>query len=126
MGTILSIAAGGALGAVIRYLLVLAAIAVFPASFPWGIMIVNVVGSFLIGALVVGFEVFGSIRGEMQAFLTIGFLGAFTTFSSYSLNIIELWEKQAYSAMAFYALGSVLLSLVAVVAGMVVTKMVLT
>jgi CrcB protein len=95
------VALGGALGASLRHLATL----LWPA--PWGVMAVNVAGSFLIGLLAPRLPPAGA------AFLLTGLLGGFTTFSAFSLDALRLWEGGRGGAAALYALGSVGLSLLA-------------
>ncbi len=104
--TILSIALGGALGSVLRYL------AVSALGAPWGVA-VNVAGSFAIGVL----YVLLASRAALAPFLLTGILGGFTTFSAFSLDSLKLWESGQPAQAALYVAASVLLSLAAVAAG---------
>jgi CrcB protein len=114
--TLLQVAAGGAIGASARYLTNVAAGRLLGAGFPWGTLTVNIVGSFLMGVLVVVLAHKDATR--LAPFLMTGILGGFTTFSAFSLDTITLWERgQTGLAMAYVA-GSVLLSLAAILAAM--------
>ena len=106
-------AAGGALGAGGRYLVNVAATRALGPGFPWQTVIVNVVGSFLMGVLVVVL----AKRGGLAAapFLMTGVLGGFTTFSAFSLDAGTLWERGEVLAAAGYVAGSVVLSIGALV-----------
>ena len=117
-GNILMVAAGGALGSVARYLAVLGAARLVPA-FPAGVMAVNVLGSFLIGVL---FVLLTGPRAPVSPLLVAGFLGGFTTFSAFSLDALRLWEAGQAGAAAGYVLGSVILSLGAVAAGVALAR----
>ena len=114
--TLLLVGLGGALGAVGRYLAVLGAARAFGAGFPVGTLAVNVVGSFLIGALAI---LLMGPRGAspLLPFVVTGFLGGFTTFSAFSLDALKLWQAGQAGLAAVYVLASVGLSLAAVVAG---------
>jgi CrcB protein len=116
IGHLLQVALGGALGASARYLLNVWVMRLVGPGFPWGTMVANVAGSFLMGVLVV---VLARRGGQQLApFLMTGLLGGFTTFSAYSLDVVTLWERGAFGPAAAYALGSVLLSVVALFAGL--------
>ena len=90
--TILQVAAGGALGASARYVVVVAARRTMGIEFPWGTFIVNVAGSFLIGVLIVVMAEKGGTR--FAPFLVVGVLGGFTTFSAFSLDVAVLYERE--------------------------------
>ncbi len=94
--TLLQVALGGALGATSRYLTGLATIRLIGAGFPWGTLTVNVVGSFLMGVIVV---VLAQTGGNRYApLLMTGFLGGFTTFSAFSLDAVTLVRKRSRGA----------------------------
>ena len=118
--TILQVAAGGALGASARYMVVMAARHVMGIEFPWGTFAVNVVGSFLIGVLIVVMAEKGGMR--FAPFLVVGVLGGFTTFSAFSLDVAVLYERGEMVSAAFYVIASVILSVAAVFAAMALTR----
>jgi CrcB protein len=90
----------------------------FGLNFPWGTLIVNVTGSFLMGALVAALAVRYSVSNELRTFLAIGVLGGFTTFSSFSLDFVFLLErKQVFAALAYMS-ASVMLSILALFIGL--------
>jgi CrcB protein len=109
------VAAGGALGSVARYL------AFQLATPPWGTFGVNVLGSFLIGIAFVAL----AGRGPGQLFLVTGLLGGFTTFSAFSLDALRLVEDGRLTAACVYVLGTVVLSLLACLAGLVMARAIL-
>ncbi len=109
------IALGGALGSVLRYLLVTA------IGAPFGTLAVNVLGSLAIGALFVGL----GAREGWQLFLMTGVLGGFTTFSAFSLDTLKLIEAGQTPQAIAYVAGSVTLSLAAVALGAALTRGVL-
>ena len=124
MSMVLAIASGGAIGAVLRHYFGLLAMYVAGSNFPWGTLGVNIIGSFLMGVLVALFAHYWNPSQEIRAFLTVGMLGAFTTFSTFSLDVITLWERGATYAAAGYATASVILSIVALIAGMLIIRQV--
>ena len=111
MKTILAIALGGALRSALRYGVNLGAVKVFGLNFPWGTLIVNVVGSFVIGLMTAVFAGYWQPSPEMRLFLVTGFLGGFTTFSAFSLDFATLWQAGDVSQALGYALVSVILSI---------------
>jgi CrcB protein len=116
------IAAGGAVGAVARYAVMIVAAQLWGAAFPWGTLTVNVVGSFILGALVEIFALVWSPGEGVRALLVVGMLGAFTTFSTFSLDVVTLYERGALFATAAYIVVSVTLSIAALFAGLWVVR----
>lgn len=122
MQMILAIAAGGALGSILRHLVGKGALAMMGPSFPYATLFVNVAGSFAMGLLVAYFAHAGNPSQEMRAFLTVGLLGGFTTFSAFSLDVVTLYERgEPFAAMMYIAL-SLMLSLVAIFAGLFIMR----
>ncbi|PTW40843.1 MULTISPECIES: fluoride efflux transporter CrcB [Rhodovulum] len=110
--TLLQVALGGAIGSVGRYLSGVAMTSLLGRGFPWGTIFVNILGSFLMGVLIVVLAKKGG--APFAPFFQIGLLGGFTTFSSFSLDALTLYERgQAELAMAYVA-GSLILSLGAI------------
>ncbi|WP_176215180.1 fluoride efflux transporter FluC [Cytobacillus gottheilii] len=95
--TFLLVAAGGFLGAICRYAITLFFADKTNRHFPMGTFLVNLFGSFLLG-LVVG----SSMNGGFYAFSAIGFLGGFTTFSTLSVELVELFKSGKYKAFFLY------------------------
>ena len=118
MQMILYVALGGALGAVGRYLVAMQAIRMFGPQLPVGTIVVNVVGSFALGLLVELLALRVNITPEVRAFLVLGVLGGFTTFSAFSLDMSLMIERSQYAEAAAYAIGSVVLCVVALFAGL--------
>ena len=118
--TLFQVALGGALGASARYMTNVAAMRLIGPGFPWGTVVANVLGSFLMGCLVVVLAHKDATR--MAPFLMTGLLGGFTTFSAFSLDALTIWERGQTGLAAAYVLGSVILSLAGIVAGMAVTR----
>ena len=111
MITIIAIALGGALGAVLRYLLGNQISILFGTNFPFSILIINVIGSFFMGMALESFNLFSISNEPAQKFLTIGVLGAFTTFSTFSLDALDLIMKNRVSDAFLYVSASVLLAI---------------
>ena len=88
-------------------------------------MIVNVTGSFIMGLLIAIMALAWSTSQEMRVFLITGILGGFTTFSAFSLDFATLYERKEYGLAVAYAGGSVVLSVLAVFAGLYVVRTVL-
>lgn len=122
MTLILSIAAGGAFGALARFFLNNSVSVWLGAGFPYGIFVINILGSFLMGVLVSYFAHIYNPSESMRAFLVVGFLGAFTTFSTYSLDAIMLIERGQFGAAALYIGGSVILAIGSLFAGMMLVR----
>ncbi|MEH6774237.1 MAG: fluoride efflux transporter CrcB [Cereibacter changlensis] len=118
--TLPQVALGGALGASLRYLTNVAAMRAFGPGFPVATVVVNVLGSFLMGVLVVALAEKGGMR--FAPLLMTGMLGGFTTFSAFSLDAVTLYERGQIALAGGYVLGSVILSLAALVAGMAITR----
>lgn len=108
---LLIVSAGGALGAASRYLVVVSATRLLGHGFPFGTLIVNIVGSFAMGVLLELMALVWNTSMETRLFLAVGFLGAFTTFSTFSLDVAFLYEKKALALTAVYILASVVLSI---------------
>jgi len=124
MNTILAIAAGGALGAVSRYGFNTGALKIFGDGFPFGTLGVNVLGSFLMGIAIAGFAHFWQPPQELRLFLITGFLGAFTTFSAFSLDVSTLFERGELSQVALYISASVVFSIAALFVGMAIMRVI--
>jgi CrcB protein len=125
MGMILAVAAGGALGSIARYLMAGWIGHLLGPAFPWGVMIVNILGSAVMGALAEAFALAWNANPELRAFLTVGILGGFTTFSSFSLDAVLLIQRGDFGWAAIYILGSVALSLLGLVAGLHIVRLAL-
>jgi fluoride exporter len=109
---------GAGIGGALRHGVNLGAVRLFGTGFPLGTFIVNVAGSFLMGLVAGYFAYRTGLPQHTRLFLTTGVLGGFTTFSAFSLDAALLVERHAYSLAAAYMLGSVVLSLVALFAGL--------
>ncbi len=113
---LLGVFLGGGLGSLARHFSLLLSKIWFGDDFPYGTLFVNVLGCFLIGALMEIFALKVSQPARVQALLVTGFLGGFTTFSSFSLDVFKLVDTHQAMAAAAYVAASVFLSLIAVFA----------
>ena len=118
---ILAVAAGGAFGAVARYLVAGQIGQWLGTGFPWGTLAVNIVGSLIMGALTELMALQWSPSPELRVF---GVLRGFTTFSAFSLETVLLMERNDWLPALFYVAGSVLLSVGGFMAGLRLVRMV--
>jgi CrcB protein len=125
MKLVLAIALGGAIGAVGRHYVSVAMTVLVGHGFPWGTLVVNIVGSFAMGALIETMALVWSPSLEMRALLTVGVLGAFTTFSTFSLDVATIYERGTPLVLAVYVAASVALSILALFAGLRLMRLVL-
>ena len=114
---IFQIALGSAIGGVARYLLSSWIALRVGGGFPWGTLVVNLTGSFLLGLLVPILLAAPAISPETRAFLTVGFCGGYTTFSAFSAETVRLMESGDYRRASLYVGASVLLALAATMVG---------
>lgn len=122
MSHLLLVGAGGAIGSMARYLLGVWTLRRWGPGFPWGTLGVNVTGSFLIGLLAeLIMRKFGA-SAEMRVFLITGVLGGYTTFSAFSLDAIMLFERGDVALALGYVAASVVLSILAVFAGLALMR----
>jgi CrcB protein len=119
--TILAIALGGAIGSVLRYLVGGTVQRETHASFPYGTLVVNVLGCFLVGILLQRF-MNAEPSSNVRALLVVGFCGGFTTFSAFSGEAIGLLTGGANVKALLYVVASVSLSLFATAIGIIVTR----
>ena len=123
MKEVILIGLGGGVGAICRFLLSRSIQLVFPLVFPLGTLVVNVLGSFFIGFLsILILTRVGSFGTELRALLLIGLLGGFTTFSTFSLESIEIWENGEGIKFIFYILLSVALGIMAAYGGLILGR----
>ncbi|MCB1948257.1 fluoride efflux transporter CrcB [Nitrosomonas sp.] len=120
--TLAAIGMGGAFGAISRYGVNLAATHLIGHGFPWGTLTVNVAGSFVMGIMIALFAHFWQPPEALRLFLVTGFLGGFTTFSTFSLDIVTLFERGEFVSAFLYGSASVLLSIGALLTGMALIR----
>ena len=118
----LLIGIGGFLGANARYLVAGWITARLGASFPYGTLVINISGSFILGFFLI-FISERLVHANWRLFFAIGFLGAYTTFSTFSFENLALIQERSYVLALVNMLGSVFLGLVAVVAGIIVARL---
>lgn len=113
----LAVALGGALGAMLRYSVSLF-IPISLGSFPWATFIVNIVGSALIGLCYVLLVEKGVVNIQWRPFLMVGILGALTTFSTFALDTLLLWQQEQVGQAVLYAISSLIVCIAAAGFGM--------
>ncbi len=120
---ILYVAMGGALGSVLRYLMANFIGHNLGNDFPYSVMIINITGSLMMG-LFIGWlaNVLPQNAQDIRLFVAVGVLGGFTTFSSFSLDAIDLYENGKLLYMGIYILGSVTLSLLGLLSGLYIVR----
>jgi CrcB protein len=125
MGAWVAVAVGGAIGSMARFWLAGAMMALTGPRFPWGTLLINVLGSFLIG-LVAGMTLAPprvGLHPDVRIFLMTGICGGFTTFSAFSLQTLELMQGGEFVPALGYAIGSVVLCVVATYSGWLVGRL---
>ena len=120
ISTGLSVALGGAIGATLRWLTGLLTLRLLGPGFPWGTFTVNILGSFAMGVLVVVLAERGGQR--IAPFAMTGLLGGFTTFSAFSLDAVRMIEDGQLAQAALYTGASVVLGVLALVAGLMMAR----
>ena len=108
---ILAVAVGGALGAVLRYVVVIGMSNISFIGMPTGVLSCNILGSFLLGILISWSMKDPLISENLRIFFQVGILGAFTTFSTFALEVFNMTEKGDYTIAMIYVVLSVILSI---------------
>jgi len=122
MTQLLAIAAGGSVGAVMRFIVSTGIYSWLGRGFPYGTLVVNVIGSLLMGLLYELFLQRLSVSPEVRAVLLVGFLGAFTTFSTFSIETINLIEQGYLVKAIVNVLASVILCVLAAWVGLQIAR----
>lgn len=113
---------GGGLGASLRHFINLTCARLFGTGFPWGTFLINITGSTVMG-LIAGYLAFrGGASQHWRLFLMTGVLGGYTTFSAFSLDAALLYERGEFGLAALYVLGSVVLSIAGLFAGLALVR----
>ena len=113
---------GGGLGATLRHVINLTCARCIGAAFPWGTFIINITGSTVMG-LIAGYLAFkGEASQPWRLFLMTGILGGYTTFSAFSLDTAVLYERGELGLALAYVLGSVVLSIAGLFAGLALVR----
>lgn len=121
MVKLLVVTGGGALGSAVRYLLGNYIMAQVGAGFPWATFAVNISGSFLIGVVLGLFES-GALSNEARLLLAVGFLGGYTTFSTFSHETLKLLSSGAVGSVLLNTVGQLCVGLIAVYLGAVLAR----
>lgn len=119
---ILSVAAGGAVGAVARYLINLSPLSVVSGKFPFPTFVINVSGSFLIGLMLILLTDRIEVSENLRLAVIVGFLGAFTTFSTFEMEIYGLLRERYTWTAVLYLVSSVAVGFVGLLAGIAVGR----
>jgi CrcB protein len=125
MRLLLYAAAGGAIGTVARHLANVGFGRWLGAGFPWSTLFVNVVGGFLMGAVIEALALRFDGSLELRTFVATGILGGFTTFSAFSMDAVLMMQRGETAMAAVYIGASVVLSILALLAGLWLTRLVL-
>lgn len=119
----LTVFLGAGVGGAIRHGVNLATVRLLPGvTFPVATLFINVLGSFLMGIIAESFVLRGSAEHPLRLLLTTGVLGGFTTFSTFSLDAIALYERGQLGASAIYVLASVAASLIGLLAALALVR----
>jgi CrcB protein len=116
------IAAGGALGTLARYLCGVGAQRALGDSLPYGTLLVNVLGSFAIGYAMVHFSARGQLDSHVRVALTVGFLGGFTTYSSFAYETVTMLHGERIATAAGYVVGTLVIAGTACALGMLLAR----
>lgn len=122
MPLILSISVGAIIGALSRHFMMNAVGKWLGTGFPWGTVLINMLGSFIMGVLIETFALKWSASQEVRAMLTVGILGSFTTFSTFSLDFALLTERGQLAYAFGYAALSVLAAITALFGGLYLVR----
>ncbi|HEY0124446.1 MAG TPA: fluoride efflux transporter CrcB [Rhizobium sp.] len=114
---------GAGLGGAMRLGVNQAAARLLGFGFPFGTLTVNIAGSLIMGLLTEYFVLRSGLSQELRLFLTTGILGGFTTFSSFSMDTVALWERGQWGASLIYVALSLFLSVAALVAGLSIVRL---
>ncbi len=113
---------GGGLGATLRHGMNILAARLFGTAFPYGTLIINILGSLVMGLVVEYFALKSGLPQRWRLFLTTGILGGFTTFSAFSLEAALLYERGELAAAAIYVVASVTLAIGALFLGLAIIR----
>jgi len=121
--TIILVGSGGFIGSVMRYLVQYYMEKSMMSTFPWGTLIANIAGSFIIGAVFALADKGNLLNAEWRMFLTVGICGGFTTFSAFSYNNFSMLEEQLYGSLLLNIAGSIVFGIFAVYLGIVFIRL---
>ena len=123
MALIISIFAGGGLGALLRYGVISNISKILPSTFPYGTLTVNITGALIIGIIYSLLSQKISISENLKLLITVGFLGGFTTFSTFNLDFFQLLENSKIAAAMIYALGTFITTIIGFYIGFSVIRL---
>jgi CrcB protein len=119
----IAISLGAVAGALSRYYITLWFANRFGTAFPYGTFFINITGCLAMGFFItLVFERMPTVPSEVRLMVATGFLGAYTTFSTYGLETNVLWRDRAYSVAIFYWAGSAILGIIAVQLGIILAR----
>ena len=113
---------GGGVGAALRHGINLGVARLLGTAFPYGTLLINITGSFVMGLVAAYFAFKGDASQHWRLFLTTGILGGYTTFSAFSLDVALLYERGEFGMAALYVIASVALSIVGLFAGLALVR----
>ena len=122
---VIAVFVGGGLGAALRHAVNRTSLTYLGPAFPYGTLIVNVVGCFVMGVLTELMALKLNVGQEWRVFLTTGILGGFTTFSAFALDFALMAERREFVTAGGYVLASVVLSIVALFLGLAAVRTIL-
>ena len=126
MKVLLAVAIGGAIGTIARFQLSQSFIKSFSGDFIYNIMVANIVGCFLMGVCYEFMNLKMNVGLEWRAFFMVGVLGAFTTFSSFALDVFILVERGSFLNASMYILSSVVFSIFGLFVGIYIMRTIIT
>jgi fluoride exporter len=113
---------GGGIGAALRHGINIAAARTLGTAFPYGTLLINISGSFIMGVIAAYFAFKGDASQHWRLFLTTGILGGYTTFSAFSLDAVLLYERGEIGMAALYVIASVAISIAGLFAGLALVR----
>lgn len=113
---------GAGVGGMLRHFMNIGIARLAGTHFPMHTFVINITGSIVMGIVTALFALKGGATGHLRLFLATGVLGGYTTFSTFSLDAILLWERHDYLLAAYYVGGSLVLSLIGLVAGLWIVR----
>ncbi len=120
--TLLLVGSRGFIGSALRYLVQVNAEKILNSTFPIGTIIVNIVGSFVIGIIYAFAEKGNLMSPEWRVFLAVGICGGFTTFSTFTMDNLNLMKDNSIFQLLFYTGGSLFIGIAAVYLGIIITR----
>jgi fluoride exporter len=113
---------GGGIGAALRHGINLAVARMLGTAFPYGTLMINITGSFIMGLVAAYFAFKGDASQHWRLFLTTGILGGYTTFSAFSLDVALLYDRGEIGLAALYVIASVTISIAGLFAGLALVR----